>query len=272
MRTIAHLSDLHFDRVDHAAERALIAQIAERQPSVIVVTGDLTQRARRGQFEHARIFLEHLPSPQVILAGNHDIPLFDLVQRFRDPLKHFRELISPELDPVFEDDELCIVGLNSPRPTTWQSGRLSSAQWDRAFERFRGNAGRCHILATHHPLPPSPTRESARAHLLTDPADLKRLATSGCDLWLSGHFHHAYSTLSLPQRRFLDCPVPCLQAGTAISRRTRKQPNSYNWITIDEAVIHWEVSLWNGRKFLPEDMVHFPRKNPTLSAARNGSG
>ena len=87
MRTIAHLSDLHFGRHDETAAERLLADISEVKPNITVVTGDLTQRARHRQFAAARAFLEKLPRPVVVIPGNHDVPLYDIVERFLGPFE-----------------------------------------------------------------------------------------------------------------------------------------------------------------------------------------
>src|SRR4051812_28134049 len=86
LRTIAHISDVHFDLVEPRVVDALAREIAEDPPSLVVNSGDFTQRARRGQFANAMAFMRRLPGPQLLIPGNHDIPLFDVVRRFLSPL------------------------------------------------------------------------------------------------------------------------------------------------------------------------------------------
>ncbi|MGD0565613.1 MAG: metallophosphoesterase, partial [Roseiarcus sp.] len=93
MRTIAHLSDLHFGRLDRAIPPALIAAIDAAEPDVVVLSGDLTQRARRREFDDAREFLDDLPSPQIVVPGNHDVPLYNVVARTLTPLARYRRTI-----------------------------------------------------------------------------------------------------------------------------------------------------------------------------------
>ena len=85
MRTIVHVSDLHFGRVDEATAQPLVRQVKALQPHLIVVSGDLTQRARSGEFQDARRFLESLPQPQIVVPGNHDVPLWDVARRVFAP-------------------------------------------------------------------------------------------------------------------------------------------------------------------------------------------
>ena len=115
MRTLAHLSDLHFGRVHAPVLEPLRRALAAIGPDLVVVSGDLTQRARAEQFREARAFLDSLPFPRLVVPGNHDIPLYNVVKRFAAPLRDYRRIVSRELCPVFEDDEVVVVGLNTAR-------------------------------------------------------------------------------------------------------------------------------------------------------------
>ena len=94
MRTIAHISDLHFGRINPLIPPALREALLEARPDVVVVSGDLTQRARRAEFAAARQFLGSLPFPQVVVPGNHDVPLHDVMRRWLAPLEKYRSYIS----------------------------------------------------------------------------------------------------------------------------------------------------------------------------------
>src|SRR5512132_2197917 len=131
MRTIAHLSDLHFGREDPVAVEALLDDLARVRPSVVAVSGDLTQRARVREFEKARAFLARVPFPKIVVPGNHDVPLFDVLRRFVSPLDRFRAYIPPSPDPIHVDAELVVVGISTARSLTWKSGRISHAQMAR---------------------------------------------------------------------------------------------------------------------------------------------
>src|SRR5688572_9270720 len=119
MRTIAHISDLHFGRIDEAIVEGLVADIAARSPSLVVVSGDLTQRARAWQYRQGAELLERLPKPQLVVPGNHDIPLYDVVRRFLFPLQRYSSYITRDLAPVYRDHELFVMGLNTARSFTF---------------------------------------------------------------------------------------------------------------------------------------------------------
>jgi len=102
MSTIAHLSDIHFGRVDSTVVDALIDTLTAVAPDLVALSGDLTQRARSGQFRAARRFLDRLPRPLLVVPGNHDVPLFNLAARFLDPFGGYQRHIQEDLEPVFE--------------------------------------------------------------------------------------------------------------------------------------------------------------------------
>src|SRR4030095_274047 len=131
MRTIVHLSDLHFGRIDPAVVAPLIETIRQIKPDLVAVSGDLTQRARSHQFEEARAFLDELPKPQIVVPGNHDVPLHNVFARFLEPLTKYRRYITDDLQPVYEDEEVAIVGVNTARSLVFKGGRINESQVSR---------------------------------------------------------------------------------------------------------------------------------------------
>src|SRR5665647_263874 len=113
MRAIAHISDLHFGAEDDRVVEGLSEDIVGFHPSVVVITGDLTQRARKRQFEAAGAFIRKLSVPCLVVPGNHDIPFYNVFRRALQPLRWYRHSIATELNPVFQDDELMILGANT---------------------------------------------------------------------------------------------------------------------------------------------------------------
>lgn len=240
MLKLLHLSDLHFGPkyLPHVGEAVLRAATA-LEPDIIVVSGDFTQRAKRGQFEEARAFLDRLPPrPLVVTLGNHDIPLYRVFERIFSPESLYREYISTELDSVLHRDDVVIVSLNSTSPLrSITNGRLSRRQLEFAADALRSAPpGAVRIVVTHHNLAPAPDYEGGKVmhgarHIL------QQLAGMHVDLILSGHLHRAYDANSLDL-----CPehppgngVRIAQAGTATSSRGRgreKKYNSFNLIRV----------------------------------------
>jgi 3',5'-cyclic AMP phosphodiesterase CpdA len=232
MRTLVHLSDLHFGRVDPRIVPPLVHTIRDIAPDLVAVSGDLTQRARRNQFAQARAFLEQLPFPQIIVPGNHDIPLFNLAARFLSPLTGYRRYITADLAPVFDDDEIVVVGLNSARSVMFSGGgRLNEMQVQQAAARLAAAASDViKIVVTHHPFELPAGR--AEEHLIgrSDMA-MAQLANAGADLFLAGHLHVSHVARTAERYKISGHSALVVQAGT-MSTRERGEPNSFNVVRV----------------------------------------
>ena len=254
MRTIAHLSDLHFGTEIPAVAAALRADLQAAPPSLTVISGDLTQRARRAQFAAAAAYLATLPAPQLVVPGNHDVPLFDVLRRFLAPLARYRRAIADELNPVHDDGELCAIGLNTARSLTWKSGRISREQIVWLDQRLAATPCRFKVVVTHHPFIPPPADDSQQAGIrLVGRAALAMtvLDRRGVDVLLAGHLHRGYSGDTRTQYPAAYRAIIAAQAGTAISGRIRQDPNGYNRITLDGDRISIEVRTWRDGAFRP---------------------
>ncbi len=142
--TILQISDLHFGPpfVCEVADAAL--QLAhELSPDAIVVSGDLTQRARRDQFFAAKEYLSRLPQvPTLVIPGNHDVPLFRVAERLMDPHRLYKQIIDTELNPVLRLDSAVIVGLDSTAPrSAISNGRIHAWQLNHCEQVFADCAG-----------------------------------------------------------------------------------------------------------------------------------
>lgn len=257
MRTIVHLSDLHFGRIDPGIPDALARDVAAVAPDLVVVSGDLTQRARRHEFRAARAFLETLPKPQIVVPGNHDIPLYNVLWRLFRPLARYRAHISDITEPFYADAEMAIAGINTARSLTFKNGRVSEAQVATICGTLRAQPdGVVRIVVTHHPF-----ETAARDEDIVGRAAMAMAAFARCriDLILSGHLHVNRIASSAARYRIGGRAALLLQAGTATSSRRRDEPNSYNVIRIDRGRIGCECWTWppEGGAFVLSTVEHF---------------
>lgn len=228
---IAHISDPHFGTVVPAVREALLHDLHESPPELILLTGDITQRARRGQFREAAAFLEALPAvPRLCLPGNHDIPLFDVFTRALNPYRNYRRYIAADLAPSFVDERVAVLCVDATRRTRHTDGVLDEAQIEAVAQRLARVKAPFRLVATHQPL--AAKVESDDHNVIHGArAALDRWIAAGADLFLGGHIHLPYCVeVRTGDRR--DASV-LLQAGTSLSHRIRDGiPNSYNRVTL----------------------------------------
>jgi 3',5'-cyclic AMP phosphodiesterase CpdA len=245
MRTLVHLSDIHFGRVDARCLPALVRTIYGLAPDLVAVSGDLTQRARKSQFVPARDFLRQLPLPQVVVPGNHDVPLFNLAARFLRPFAGYRRYITDDLEPVFQDAELMVVGLNSARSLPFHGGgRLSEAQVTRAAVRLAAAPpDAVRIVVTHHPFD-LPQGHADHDLIGRSSMAMARLAAVGADLFLAGHLHVSHIGRTAERYQIAGHSALVVQAGT-LSTRARGEANSFNVLRLARPEISIERYTWH---------------------------
>lgn len=244
MRTLIHLSDLHFGRVDPMIVTPLLDFIRTTKPDLVAISGDLTQRARTREFQSARRFLDAIPFPQIVVPGNHDLPLHNLCSRFLRTFDRYQCFINADLEPFYRDSEIAVSGLNTVRTLTWKSGRVNRQQLDKLRARFASVlATNVKIVVSHHPfdLPKgvSGDRPLGRARLA-----MKTLADCRVDLLLAGHSHVGATGHTATRYPIINYSALIVSSGTSTSTRGRGQPNSLNVIQMDGAKMTIARQIW----------------------------
>lgn len=252
MRTLAHLSDLHFGRIDPAVLEPLRTAVLAAKPDLIAISGDFTQRARRKQFAAAREFLDALPAPKLVVPGNHDVPLWNVARRFLTPFTRYKEYISPELEPEYVDEEMIVIGVNTARSFTHGEGRINARQVSRIVARLAAvPASLIRVIVTHHPfdLPPGVHEGRLVGHARMAMA---KLAQANADLFLSGHLHLSHASHSAERYRIEGHSALIVQAGTVSTRGRGEQP-SFNLIRVHRPDIELLKYVWDpsARAFVP---------------------
>lgn len=224
---LLQVSDPHFGTERPAVVEALQRLAQALRPQVLLLSGDITQRATRAQFAAARAFVQRLQVPHLLaVPGNHDIPLWHLPLRLLRPYARYRAAFGEELEPSLETDELLLLGLNTTRWWRHEDGQLSAAQIARVAQRLaRARPGQRRVVVVHQPL--WVTRPEDRKNLLHGHAQaLQAWGAAGVDLIVGGHIH-------LPYVQALPCGGWAVQAGTAVSHRVRAGTgNSVNLIEL----------------------------------------
>jgi 3',5'-cyclic AMP phosphodiesterase CpdA len=244
MRKIVHLSDIHFGRVDESIIAPLIETVRRINPHLVAVSGDLTQRARSHQFREARAFLDSLPQPQIVVPGNHDVPMHNFFARFFRPLKKYRRYITDELQPFYADEEITVVGVNTARSLTIKGGRVNESQisWMREILcKYPDDIVK--IVVTHHPFD-LPEGHNDRNLVGRSKIAMEALASCGADVFLAGHLHISHTGHTAKRYKIHGHSALVIQAGTATSTRGRGEANSFNVIYVEHPHISVERLEW----------------------------
>jgi 3',5'-cyclic AMP phosphodiesterase CpdA len=220
---LAHISDLHFGTEDKFVAETLVHDINESAPDLVILSGDLTQRARKGQFKKAKTLLDAIEPPVVVIPGNHDIPLFNLMARFLFPYRNYEKYISNEEYPIYQLEHLAIAGVDTCSPFRHQSGKIKQEDIDYLVNFFSASGEEViKGVVIHHNLFPYKGMKSGSALKGAD-FFLHEMNRCGVDLVFAGHLHRSFvSTFSQPE---VNNHLIVLQAGTAISKRLRKEEN-----------------------------------------------
>jgi 3',5'-cyclic AMP phosphodiesterase CpdA len=249
MTSIIQIADVHFGAEDKEAIAALGSKVAELDPDITVICGDITQNGKKAEFAAARDWISQLPGPKIITPGNHDTPMFGLAQRLFDPFGRFNDYIAPLSVSQFTDQHVSIVELNTARgwqaKTDWSLGAVNAQALETAIDNLMmAPPATVKMLAVHHPLiyPPSSPLQKETKHGVRA---LKRLSASDIDVVLSGHVHTPFFLQRQPDQT----DIMSIGAGT-LSTRRRNKPASFNHLEIDKTHIIKTEIYWQSGVFL----------------------
>lgn len=224
-----HVSDVHFGREDIAAVAWFDALVAAERPDAVVMTGDLTMRARRREFAAGGRWLQQLGVPVTLEVGNHDLPYFNLLNRFLRPYSRYRAIRSLVEKPLDLPGVAIVPMVTTARfqwRLNWSKGYVSREALQATLAQIAALPDdRLIFIACHHPLIEPETRMSAQTHRGAEA--LQALARAGAKAVLTGHVHDPFDIAHNVDGRI----VRMIGAGT-LSERTRTTPPSFNELRI----------------------------------------
>lgn len=266
--TIAHLSDLHFGRIAHGGiVDALVQEVNEGDHDLVVLSGDLTQRARHREFQEARAMLDALTAPTLVVPGNHDVyPWWRPIRRLVTPLKRYRRYVNNDLAPSFTTDGVAVLGLTTAYGATIKGGRVGPADREVIRQFFEDHGpDTFKVLALHHHLTElrsiGPHDVARQARKTLDVA-----VEMGVEAILCGHLHvsHIEPMTLIPRTHRL----VVVSAGTATSNRWRSPhgpTNFYNVLRVGAESFHVEERRYvpADDRFVQDNMIRFDRFSPS---------
>jgi len=271
---LAHISDVHFGRIAHPdIVAALTQEINAAAVDAVILSGDLTQRARKREYKAAAALLSAFEAPALVVPGNHDVyPWWHPIKRLRTPLTRFRRYIDANPSPTLEQPGLAVLGINSAHGYTIKGGTIGAderAAIRRYFAKQPPEVFK--VLVVHHHLI---TLEVEGGHDVARHArrTLERAIAHNVDLILCGHLHISHvEPITLSDRAH---QLVIASAGTATSDRGRgsnKSTNYFNLITVtdDTFTIAEHRFVSEDGRFVEARTADFPRMTPAPSSSPN---
>jgi len=266
VRTLLHISDVHFGPPHRPrVSDGVVELAATRRPDLVILSGDLTQRARPEQFAEARRFVDRIPVPTLVVPGNHDVPLYRFWERIFSPFGAYRRHFAEELEPIHRDDSLLVVGINTAYNWTIKEGRITLARLREVAELFdAASESLFKVVVAHHHLIPPPNF-GTQTVLSNAWEAMEVFSLAGVDLILSGHLHQSYIGNSEEFYTRGRPPVVVVHSGTTTSSRGRafeRERNSCNWIQFDDASVVVSRLMWHddAGRFAEHSRHWYPRQ------------
>ena len=275
--SIVHLSDTHFGgEADLALIEAVQDLLPDLEPTATVVSGDLTVRARHGEFQAARAFVRELErtAPVMVIPGNHDVQWwlrpflpFGVAAKYQKYNKYF----GPDLTPSTSLPGVFIASAQTSHGVAWGSltlqprdiavkGHLPAEEVGRVSELFRqADPAQLRVLLVHHNVMPGEL--SGRAGLARWKRAQQRVIDSGAELVLCGHDHQE-CTQQLAGKVVVSC------VGTLSKRSRGDRPSVFHRVYWDLELIQVEQYRWDGDRslFKRSDVYAFARTNKVHEA------
>lgn len=249
MTTVLQVSDPHFGTEQPPVVEALLDLAAQTRPDVLVLSGDITQRARRRQFSAARAFADRVSAPATLsIPGNHDIPLYNFLARALSPYGGYQRAFGRNLEPELDAPDLLVVCVNTTRPRRHKDGEVSQAQVARVATRLRqAQPTQLRLVVVHQPVMAA-RADDERNLLHGREGAVRTWVAAGADVVMGGHIHWPYACSLHLGFRGLPRDAWIVQAGTAVSARTRDGvPNSVNILHCEAAPVgrRCRVERWD---------------------------
>jgi len=257
MTTLAHLSDLHFGREHPDVVAGLLASLAEQQPETVIISGDLTQRAKQREYAAAKNFLAKLEPDCLIIPGNHDISAFNLAERFLSPWRKWQKTFGGTLDPVLSKSAALLLGINTTRRWgslfDWSRGQISREQIRQVQRRLEAEpVNNLRLLIAHHPFW-LPVDQRHRGLIGNRDAALAAFGNGQLDMILSGHVHLPY--------QHIQNGIIISHAGSSTSNRLLPgHSNSYKIFRGNRNYLAISLFIWDGEMFSCRRVDKFVRR------------
>ncbi len=243
---IAHISDIHFGREQPNVMEGLLNTLHRLNPELVVISGDLTQRATAEEYQHGAAFLQRLAWPHIIIPGNHDLSATDLIERFSTPWDKWRQYVQPDTEPMLHSPAYSVVGVNTARAAgwyfDWSRGQINATQVKHVQTALQTvPASSLRIVIAHHPFW-LPEQAEYRDVVTGRDTAIEGFKQAEVDMILSGHIHMAYTHILQG--------IIISHAGTTFSNRLIEgHPNSFNVIRGNRQHLTIEFMEWNGQQF-----------------------